>query len=147
MDLREILSRFDVKRGPRGEDGYYECRCPAHDDRKASLIIGPGETGVRVKCLANCLTEDVLAAVGLSMRDLFYDSERKDTQNTVKRPAETTHAPRAQGDRPGAKPAENKAALPRRVDRVYPYTDESGKTVFEVVRYVPKDFRQRVPDP
>lgn len=147
MDLREILSRFDVKRGPRGEDGYYECRCPAHDDRKASLIIGPGETGVRVKCLANCQTEDVLAAVGLSMRDLFYDSERKTAKTTVRRPVEMTHAPKAQGDRPGAKPAENKAALPRRVDRVYPYTDESGKTVFEVVRYVPKDFRQRVPDP
>ena len=32
------------------------------------------------------------------------------------------------------------------MDRVYTYTDEQGKTVFEVVRYKPKDFRQRVPD-
>ena len=28
----------------------------------------------------------------------------------------------------------------------YPYTDESGAPLFEVVRYVPKDFRQRRPD-
>jgi hypothetical protein len=28
----------------------------------------------------------------------------------------------------------------------YPYTDEAGKVLFEVVRFEPKDFRQRAPD-
>jgi putative DNA primase/helicase len=29
---------------------------------------------------------------------------------------------------------------------VYPYTDESGNVLFEVVRYEPKTFAQRRPD-
>jgi hypothetical protein len=29
---------------------------------------------------------------------------------------------------------------------VYPYTDENGTVLFEVVRFEPKDFRQRRPD-
>ncbi len=34
----------------------------------------------------------------------------------------------------------------RRIVAEYPYTDESGALVFQVVRYEPKDFRQRRPD-
>lgn len=147
MNLQEVLSRFEVKRGPRGEDGYFECRCPAHDDRKASLLIGPGETGVRVKCLANCLTEDVLAAVGLTMRDLFYDNGERPGHQARHPAAARTAIVRENSHAPAAKPkVTEKPAVPRRIDRVYTYTDESGKTLFEVVRYVPKDFRQRTPD-
>lgn len=147
MNLQEVLSRFEVKRGPRGEDGYFECRCPAHDDRKASLLIGPGETGVRVKCLANCLTEDVLAAVGLTMRDLFYDNGERPGHQARHPAAARTAIVRENSHAPAVKPkVTEKPAVPRRIDRVYTYTDESGKTLFEVVRYVPKDFRQRTPD-
>ena len=35
----------------------------------------------------------------------------------------------------------------RRILAVYPYTDASGKHLFDVIRYDPKDFRQRRPDP
>lgn len=34
----------------------------------------------------------------------------------------------------------------RRIVAVYPYTDENGDPLFEVVRFEPKDFRQRRPD-
>jgi len=34
----------------------------------------------------------------------------------------------------------------KRIDAVYPYTDENGKLLYEVVRYIPKDFLQRKPD-
>lgn len=34
----------------------------------------------------------------------------------------------------------------RRIVATYPYTDEHGEVLFEVVRYDPKDFRQRQPD-
>jgi len=34
----------------------------------------------------------------------------------------------------------------RQVQETYPYTDETGELLFEVVRYYPKDFRQRRPD-
>lgn len=35
----------------------------------------------------------------------------------------------------------------RTISDVYPYTDADGNLLYEVVRYVPKDFRPRVPDP
>jgi hypothetical protein len=35
----------------------------------------------------------------------------------------------------------------RQIEATYPYFDETGELVFEVVRYVPKDFRQRRPNP
>lgn len=34
----------------------------------------------------------------------------------------------------------------RRIVETYDYTDESGKLLYQVVRYEPKDFRQRKPD-
>ena len=38
------------------------------------------------------------------------------------------------------------APTARREVTAYPYTDENGELLFEVVRYEPKDFRQRRPD-
>lgn len=35
----------------------------------------------------------------------------------------------------------------RRIDKIYPYRDESDELVYEVIRYYPKDFRSRRPDP
>ena len=34
-----------------------------------------------------------------------------------------------------------------KIDATYPYTDELGELLFEVVRFTPKKFRQRRPDP
>jgi hypothetical protein len=34
----------------------------------------------------------------------------------------------------------------RRIDKIFPYVDLNGQLLFEVVRYFPKDFRQRKPD-
>ena len=42
--------------------------------------------------------------------------------------------------------AEKSAPVQPRIVATYPYRDASGKIVFEVVRYEPKDFRQRKPD-
>ncbi len=145
MDLQTILSYFEVKDGPKGQEGYYECRCPAHDDRKASLLIGPGDSGVRVKCLANCRTEDVLAAVGLSMRDLFYQ-ERVQGGTRHARPKQQPRPAAPKPAPPQAAPAEEAPKVQKKIECIYPYTDEQGNTLFEVVRYIPKDFRQRVPD-
>ncbi len=151
MDLQTILTYFDVKHGPKGSEGYYEARCPVHDDKKASLIIGPGDAGIRVKCLANCRTEDVLAAVGLKMSDLFYEPRKSPpaakTQQKKGNQAPAAAKPRQTPPKPEM-PKQPEAPPPKRViDRVYAYQDEKGATLFEVVRYIPKDFRQRVPDP
>ncbi len=47
----------------------------------------------------------------------------------------------------GLWPADGAAArVVPRIVATYPYRDESGNVLFEVVRYAPKDFRQRRPD-
>ena len=47
-------------------------RCPAHDDKTPSLSVTIGDNDcVVVHCFAGCPTEDVVAALGWEMRDLF----------------------------------------------------------------------------
>jgi len=49
-----------------------ECRCPAHQDHRASLGVTDLPSGtVLMKCQAGCATKDVLAALGLREADLF----------------------------------------------------------------------------
>lgn len=46
-------------------------RCPAHSDRSPSLSVRRTGDRVLVHCFAGCETGDVLAAVGLELKDLF----------------------------------------------------------------------------
>ena len=49
-----------------------KARCPAHDDKNPSLSVKIGDNDcVILKCFAGCPTEDVVAALGWKMRDLF----------------------------------------------------------------------------
>lgn len=57
-----------------------QARCPAHDDRHASLTITQGERGTVFHCHAGCTTEAVLAAVGLSYADTFYTDKDDSTE-------------------------------------------------------------------
>lgn len=68
VSAQPLLDRLDrVRRSGKG----WMARCPAHDDKTASLSITEAPDKVLVKCFAGCRTEDVLAAVGLAFRDLF----------------------------------------------------------------------------
>lgn len=70
MSVNAILSHLDkVKRtGP----GRWQARCPAHDDRAPSLSIRELESGlVLVHDFGGCETQEVVAAIGLSLSDLF----------------------------------------------------------------------------
>ena len=50
----------------------WQSRCPAHDDRSPSLTVTETPDGtVLVKCWAGCGAADIVAAVGLDLRDLF----------------------------------------------------------------------------
>jgi hypothetical protein len=102
-----------LSRAPRAAgDRKWTARCPAHDDQEPSLSIGLGRGDlVLLNCHAGCRTEDVVAALGLTMADLMPEV----------------------------------VSQCRTVAVTYSYEDENGKTLFEVVRYEPKDFRQRVP--
>jgi uncharacterized protein (TIGR03435 family) len=105
MKIEEILARLvHVSRTNNG----WQARCPAHDDVKPSLSIGIDDGKTLLYCHAGCKTEDIVQAMGLSMRDLF--------------PNKTSE---------------------RTVMAKYPYPDENGTLLFEVLRYEPKDFKVR----
>lgn len=55
----------------RASGGGYSAQCPAHQDRNPSLSLRQIEGQALVKCFGGCATEDVIAALNLSMRDLF----------------------------------------------------------------------------
>jgi hypothetical protein len=69
MTLIERLDRVH-ECGP----GRWIARCPAHEDKNPSLSLRELDDGrILLHCFAGCATADVLAAVGLSMADLFPD--------------------------------------------------------------------------
>jgi putative DNA primase/helicase len=47
----------------RWHGAYGEARCPAHEDRRPSLSIRPGEKSVLLKCHAGCSTSAIIAAL------------------------------------------------------------------------------------
>jgi hypothetical protein len=69
------LDRFTAVAGPGRRVGAgLIFRCPVHEDRRPSLGVKEAADGrLLVRCYAGCETADVLAALGLSWRDLFAD--------------------------------------------------------------------------
>ena len=91
---------------------------PRAPDRTPSLSVAKGQDGrILLTCFAGCTNESIVGALNLKPADLFPD--RKYGASTNRSVIEAT----------------------------YGYTDEGGKLLFECVRYTPKDFRQRRPDP
>lgn len=76
--MDNILQHLDkVKKTGKG----YQARCPAHEDKGPSLSLREGDDGrVLLHCHAGCATAAVVAAMGLTMADLFPPS------NTPRRP-------------------------------------------------------------
>lgn len=105
----------------------WSAQCPAHlHDTKPSLSINVGRTGnLVVTCHSasgGCAVKDIVAAVGMSMSDLFA------------------------GDKPGFE----RTAIRSRPypDEVYPYYKADGRLAYETCRYNnPKNFAARRPNP
>jgi hypothetical protein len=113
--LETILSQLQNVR--RTGDHQWQARCPAHDDRHASLSVSRGEDGrALLHCHAGCANLSILRAMGLRFCDLFPDKRL-----------------------PGS-------PLQARIVATYDYRDPDGTVLFQVVRMEPKDFRQRRSD-
>ena len=70
----DILADLEAKLQKSKRTGdTLRARCPAHDDKTPSLSAKIGDNGdcVVVHCFAGCLTDAVVHALGLKMRDLF----------------------------------------------------------------------------
>jgi len=70
MSADVMLSRLaGVK--PTGR-GRWVARCPAHDDKHPSLSLKVGDSGaLLLYCWAGCSLEEIVAAVGVQLSDLF----------------------------------------------------------------------------
>lgn len=70
MTVNEFLSRLEGVT-PDGKGGYMAC-CPAHDDHNPSMHVNEGADGrILVKCYAGCSTAEIVAAMGLKLKDLM----------------------------------------------------------------------------
>ncbi|QNJ56537.1 DNA primase/helicase [Arthrobacter phage Elezi] len=68
MTLSDLIGRLDDVETTA--DGYL-VHCPAHNDSKQSLRLTVSDKGkVLLRCRAGCETKDVVAALGLTMKDL-----------------------------------------------------------------------------
>ena len=105
--------------------------CPFHDDKKTpNLYIYPNG---RYHCFACKENGDVIN---------FFQKIKGITQfpEALKQFSER-YAPMNLLNQPG----KNKSPLGKIIE-AYPYKDEAEETLFEVVRFEPKEFRQRCPD-
>ena len=58
--------------------GQYSALCPAHEDKSPSLSIRETEDRLLLHCFAGCDSNEIVAAVGLSLADLFNTPLTKD---------------------------------------------------------------------
>ena len=103
-------------------DRQWQALCPVHETdggpHKPSLSISVGEGGrVLLHCHAGCETTEVLRTLGLQESDLFADNGQS-----------------------------RQTSAPPQITATYDYCDAAGSLLYQVVRFAPKDFRQRRPD-
>jgi len=102
--------------GVKKRGDEFTAHCPAHDDQKPSLTVREKEGKILLRCHAGCSVESIVSRLGLKMRDLFTDDRGKGQRGK------------------------------RKIVNEYNYEDEQGKLLYQVMRFEPKDFRQRRPD-
>lgn len=106
----------------RQHSGYWTARCPAHEDKRASLSVARGsKVPVLLKCHAGCSYDDVIFAL---------EGQGLDGINI----------------RRSSRPADGDDGKAETNSSVYPYTDDNGEVLYEIVRAYPKDFFRRRPD-
>ncbi len=121
--IHEITQKLNGVR--KGQNGFI-ARCPAHEDKKQSLKIDETGGKVLLRCFAGCPTESIVKAMGIEWRDLFVSQREPRIKKSFSQ----------DGILFLASPQPKVAA-------VYRYTDETGKLLYENVRFEPKNFRQR----
>jgi hypothetical protein len=119
----ETIARA-LGRASRSGDNW-NCRCPAHDDKSPSLSVGLSSEGkLLVRCHAGCEQSAVIEA--LKSRRLWT--------GTNGNPAVILPD------------VEINLGTPKgRIVATYDYVSADGEVLYQVVRFAPKDFRQRRP--
>lgn len=70
--MKPVEKVLDWLEGARKSNGSWKALCPAHEDREPSLSVSEGDDGrAFLRCFAGCNNEEIAAALGLEMKDLF----------------------------------------------------------------------------
>lgn len=111
MEIEEIVK--GLLECKKINSNSYMAKCPAHNDKRASLSIKESNEKILTHCFAGCKTEDIVKRMGLTMKDLFREKyENKEKNKRLKIEAE------------------------------YIYVSENGDKLYKVIRYNPKRFIQ-----
>jgi hypothetical protein len=85
MSADVLLSHLENVK--RTGDGRWLARCPAHEDRRASLTVRElGDGRVLAHCFAGCAINEVVSAAGLDMTVLFPEKIIADGTKPERRP-------------------------------------------------------------
>jgi hypothetical protein len=113
--IGEILNKLhNVKK--LKDDEFTAC-CPAHISQQKNhqnLTVTQKDDNILIHCFAGCTPESIVSTLGFEMADLFI--------------------------KPDTVPIKQE---PPRIVATYDYQDEKGNPVYQVVRYLPKEFKQR----
>lgn len=119
--------------GAKRSGDNWSCKCPAHDDRQASLSIKDTDDGkLLVRCHAGCEQSDVINE--LKILGLWPGQSRT-------KPVPKSLPPPVVVDLPST------PATGTKIVATYDYVDEDGKPLYQAVRFEPKTFRQRQQNP
>lgn len=127
----QILESLDeaIRGARRGEQSMVKCE--AHEDNHASVHVAPGNVQpVLITCHAGCSLDSILRASNVDLQAILMEQD----ENATRRPGDGMWTPAGTAS------------------HVYPYTDEDGVVLYEVMR-IPlpdsgkKTFRQRRPNP
>lgn len=138
MTLSDILGRLTQV---KGSGDSYTARCPAHDDKNASLGVDVRDGKILLHCFAGCDTERICQAMGIQMRDLFAEPMDKSSPQRTE-PSARGRKPRKpmQPYQAGGKYFNPRTREEEKITRVYAYQDETGREVLQVARTEKKSF-------
>ena len=114
MTAADFITRLP---SARKSGGGWTAKCPAHEDRRASLSIREAANGnVLVKCFAGCTADEIVAALGLELGDLFPErggeaAYPRRTPATVQHPPGCTLAAVRRGERASRSSSSNRLGL------------------------------------
>ena len=74
-DIHSVYTKIRAERPGAMSGEVYNCRCPAHDDKKASLSVTLKEDRILLYCHAGCHMRDICKGLGIEPYQLFQSSK------------------------------------------------------------------------
>jgi 5S rRNA maturation endonuclease (ribonuclease M5) len=122
LQIGTILNKLTHVKKLAGGEYQADCPCPGHTTPAKHLNVKDSGDKILVTCQGGQHTfDDICQAIDLTANDFF-----KDTPKPVTTVIKT-----------------KQATPPEKIVATYDYLDENRNLLFQVVRYDPKDFRQR----